>query len=67
MAVIYGAYDTKNNEEVAVVGTPKEVAEYFKMSIKSLYSSVTKGCRIKHRYQIEKIDLREADYECSSN
>lgn len=68
MGVIYGAYDTKNNEEVAVVGTPKEVAEYFDMTVRSLHCSSCRNHKVQHRYEIVNLfKQKEADYDNSSN
>ena len=56
MTAIYGVYDTR--EDYLCIGIfkgAKQVAKYFDMSKGSFYCSVSRGCKIKHRYEVKKL------------
>ena len=56
MASIYGLYDAKENGVcVGIFKGAKAVAERFGMSKGSVYSSISRGCKIKHRYEVKKL------------
>ena len=55
----YIAYDLKNNENVEIIGTSKDMQEYFNLTQGSFYCAVCRKTKVKHRYLIEK--LKEGD------
>ena len=60
MRSIYGVYDTKEDGLcIGIFKGAKAVAKQFNMQQESVYACVTRGTRIKQRYEIKKLKLWE--------
>ena len=57
--VLYGAYDTRNNEEVVIIGTAKELSKYFNMTIASLHCAVSRQQNLRKRYEVLRLEKEE--------
>ena len=56
MVATYGVYDTREDGLcIGIFKGAKAVAERFGMSKGSVYCSVSRGCKIKHRYEVKKL------------
>jgi len=54
--IIYGVYDTKNNEQcVGVFDTAREIGLYFNKSTSSIHSAICRQNKINARFIIIKI------------
>lgn len=54
---MYAVYDLRNKEQcVGIFNRVKDVAKYFGIKTESIYNGQYKGCLIKHRYILIKID-----------
>lgn len=51
----YIAYDLKNNENVEIIGTSKDMIKYFNLTEGGFYCAVCRKAKVKHRYLIEKL------------
>lgn len=61
---MYAVYDLKDHEQcIGIFDRAQDVANYFGMSKDSLFSGKSKGCLIKHRYSMVRIDDEEVPEE----
>lgn len=62
MNKVYAVYDTKNQEEcIGVFDKVQDIAEYFNMTKGSILSDISKKNKIKHRYEIIRINNIDED------
>ena len=61
---MYAVYDIKDHEQcIGIFDKAKDIAAYFGMSLDSIHSGRSKGCLIKQRYQVEKIEEEDTPEE----
>ena len=59
---VYGLYDTKDkNQCVGIFKKAKNIAKYTGNTIGSIYSAISKGNKVKARYEIVKIRVDQEE------